>query len=213
MDPWLQSSPYVAPTLAASQGPDAFDPTDLGPEWALHDEIEAHHPRFIKMTRWGQNAYWRNYDQMPINGNMAAAADHCEAVINARLALEYVKEFRIGITSDPIRRWSHKPTAEDSLRGYQLVGFHEMRILISTQRQRVVGPLERRLLIKYRHYDYEAKRPRTGHYLCGNMRRGGEGADFGPGPYYLYVVFQFNPGLFFFHFLVWWLGLFSVGSS
>ena len=170
-----------------------FDPTDYGPEWRLYEEIKAHH-RDILMKRFCKEPSWTDFDLPAIGGNMNAAIDHCEAWIDARLALQYVHEFKIGLTSDPIRRWRHEPTEHDSLQGYRALRYHQMHVLISTQRAGVVGRLEQRLLLKYRWDDYEGKRQRPGHHLCGNRRRGGEGADYGPGPYYVYVVWQFNPG-------------------
>ena len=175
---------------------DEFDPTDCGPAWRLRDETLAHQIRAIAMNRFGGKgvACWVNFDQCPIAGSMTRAFQHCEAWIDRRLSLEYVREFKIGITSDPIRRWSHEPEKDDRLEGYRTLGFHSIHMLMSSQRPGIVGPLEIKLLEKYRWDDHERKCQRPGHHLCSNRRRGGEGADFGPGPYYVYVAWKFNPG-------------------
>ena len=48
---------------------------------------------------------------------------------------------------------------------------------------------------KYRTYDYERQVNRQkGDHRCLNQRKGGEDADFGQGPYFVYVVWQFNSG-------------------
>ena len=58
-----------------------------------------------------------------------------------------------------------------------------------------MGTIETKLLDKYRIYDYERKVNRQkGDHHCLNQRKGGENADFGQGPYFVYVVWQFNPG-------------------
>ena len=169
-----------------------FDPTDYGPEWAMSDKIRGDPTvaKHIKMEPWGISTVpkcWHMYHL----GNFGDAVAHCTKVIRELLARPYVKEFRIGITSDPIVRFFNKPSIKSIenvapywMRGYILDGFTEMRVLVSSDASGVVGPIEIELLKKYRFV----------HHLCGNKRRGGEGADFGKGPYYVYVVFKFNPG-------------------
>ena len=172
--------------------PASFDPTDYGPEWAMADKIRLRPEwaKHLKMEPWGTSKCWHMYRL----GSLDDAVAHCEAVIDSRLALQYIKEFRIGVTSDPIRRFFQEPSNDDRLSGYRLHGFSELRVLVSSDAPGVVGPIERKLLRKYRRCDYENKCMRLGHHLCTNQRKGGEGADFGPGPYYVYVVFSFNPG-------------------
>ena len=58
-----------------------------------------------------------------------------------------------------------------------------------------MGTIETKLLDKYRTYDYERKVNRQkGDHHCLNQRKGGKNADFGQGPYFVYVVWQFIPG-------------------
>ena len=65
----------------------------------------------------------------------------------------------------------------------------------NSQQEEFVGTIETKLLDKYRTYDYERKVNRQkGDHHCLNQRKGGENADFGQGPYFVYVVWQFNPG-------------------
>ena len=173
-----------------------FDPTDLGPEWRCMDLLEPHNE--IEMNYFsfqGNPVCFNFFEGYPIFANVGAAVTLLQAFVDQRLEKGYVKGFKVGITSDILRRWDHDPSLQDALRGYKQMGFHQMNVLLSARQTGVVGTIETRLLDKYRTYDYERKVNRQkGDHRCLNQRKGGENADFGQGPYFVYVVWQFNPG-------------------
>ena len=170
---------------------DEFDPTDYGEEIRFAEGIEAN-PRGLCMTK---GRVW--FGTWPSHCRLFReyVFEHCCQRIEHRLVEGYVRNFKIGITSDPVRRFNNIPCATDTMAGYRAEGYHVMWVLASSGQRGIVGPLEVKLLNIFRFNDYESKRTRpSGHHLCANQRKGGEGADYGPGPYYLYCCWRFNPG-------------------
>ena len=161
-----------------------FDPTDYGPQWTMRSMCEKEAPHHI---------VWPHPDWMMDTARWETLLAHCIEEVDKRLARGYIKAFKIGLTSHPLRRWS---CDDHSMRGYRAEGFHQLQVLFSTCKKGKVGPMEREVLQKYRRYNYEEGGWTAcgGHLLCANLRRGGENADVGDGPYYLYVAWQFNHG-------------------
>ena len=166
---------------------DELDPTDCGPQWRMRAFCEEQDSRGI---------VWPHPIWMIDGASLKTLLTHCHNSVDTRLSHGYVRQFKIGITSDPWRRWAHEPEPCDDMRGYRAEGFHQLQVLFSTSHRGLVGPMEREVLKQYRRYAYETGglTASGGHLLCANRRQGGENADFGSGPFYLYVAWKFNPG-------------------
>ena len=173
----------------AAVAEDEYDPTDYGPQWRMRTFCEARDSRITwpALCRMTQRYYYP--------GSFSEVEAYCIEALEQRLLQQYIKAFKIGVTSNPWRRWAHEPEPGDSMRGYRAEGFHQLQFLFSTPQRNVVGPMEKQLLLTYRRYDYERGcNTSAGHVLCANLRQGGENAGYGNGPWYLYVAWKFNPG-------------------
>ena len=174
----------VAMSLAPTESTDEFDPTDCGPQWRMREICEKQEPHCI---------VWPYPTLMMDVASWESLVAHCTREVDKRLAGGYIKEFKVGLTSNPLRRWS---CDDHSMRGYRAQGFHQVQVLFSTSHRGLVGSMEIEVLKKYRRYVYETGglTASVGHLLCANRRQGGENADFGSGPFYLYVTWKFNLG-------------------
>ena len=161
-----------------------LDPTDCGPQWRMLEICAKEEPHCI---------VWPHPIWMMGVASSKSLVAHCTGEIDRRLARGYIKAFKIGLTSNPLRRWI---CDDHSMRGYRAEGYHRLQVLFSTCKRGVVGPIEREVLKIYRRYDYETGGVTAsgGNLLGANLRRGGENADFGDGSFCLYVAWQFNPG-------------------
>ena len=94
-----------------------------------------------------------------------------------------------------IKRQQHRRGPQPTYRRWSRLASSSTIGSNNSPQEEFVGTIETKLLDKYRTYDYERKVNRQkGDHHCLNQRKGGENADFGQGPYFVYVVWQFNPG-------------------
>ena len=111
---------------------DEFDPTDYGPEWLWMDRLESSNEIEINYFSFqGSPVCFNFFEGYPIFANVGAAVRYCQSFVDQRLEKGYVKGFKIGITSDILRRWDNNPSAQDRLRGYKQMGFNQMNVLLS----------------------------------------------------------------------------------
>lgn len=112
--------------------------------------------------------------QLPeISATASQVTKHGEEVI-AKLSAKHPAVFKIGITSNPVRRWLH-PTygyARDTIERWQ-----GMKIWAVTSNSLSVALLEHFMISKFQNLPG-----------CRNSRPGGESAAPGAGPHFAYVV-------------------------
>ena len=140
------------------------------------------------------------YEELKLNHNIifkfssAAFADmhvaqmvHAQYVIDALLKEGYIQSFKIGLTHLPKDRFY-------SLRyGYQRSGYNKMVLLVVHDCD-FINDMEIKLLAVYRRHDRHGILVNfKGHPLCANRAPGGEGADHGFAPFFVYVALKTNP--------------------
>ena len=141
------------------------------------------------------------YEELKLNHNIifkfssAAFADmraaqmvHAQYVIDALLKEGYIQSFKIGLTHLPKDRFY-------SVRyGYQRSGYNKMVLLAVHDNCDFIKDMEIKLLAVYRRHDRHGILVNfKGHPLCANRAPGGEGADHGFAPFFVYVALKTNP--------------------
>ena len=113
---------------------------------------------------------------------------HARRVIDRLLDEGYVRSFKVGITHLPKDRYY------SSRYGYQRSGYSKMVLLAVHDDSDFIKNMEIDLLLIYRRLDRRGFLVNiNGHPLCANRAPGGEGADHGIAPFFLYVAFMTNP--------------------
>ena len=115
------------------------------------------------------------FDLPKSKSNASQVARHCEECIS-KLSRKHPAVFKVGITSNPVRRWMH-PTY-----GYALdckERWQGMKILFVAANSFSVALLESFMISQFK-----------GKPGCRNEKPGGESACPGEGPHFLYVVFR-----------------------
>ena len=111
------------------------------------------------------------------------ADQHARAVsvVEARLALGFVRGFKIGITHLPYKRFDRVD--------YNL--FTEFMVLCVHDDPAVIAGLEVSVLTVFRRYDLRGQLVNAdGHVLCENRHSGGQGAYHGVAPFCLYLALR-----------------------
>ena len=110
---------------------------------------------------------------------------HSQRVIRAYLQQGYIRHFKIGLTTDPVRRFRNRKF------GYCTLGYHTMVILSVHDDAQRIADLETSLLQVFRRYDrQEICVNLDGHPLCENRAPGGENAFGGIAPFFCYLALQ-----------------------
>ena len=110
---------------------------------------------------------------------------HSQRVIRAYLQQGYIRNFKIGLTTDPVRRFRNREF------GYCTLGYHTMVILSVHDDAQRIADLETSLLQVFRRYDRQGRCVNPdGHPLCRNRAPGGENAFGGIAPFFCYLALQ-----------------------
>ena len=123
-----------------------------------------------------------------IADNFDAQIVHARNVIHGLLEEGYIQRFKVGLTHLPKDRYY------SSRYGYQRSGYSKMVLLAVHDDSDFIKNMEIDLLLIYRRLDRRGFLVNiNGHPLCANRAPGGEGADHGIAPFFLYVAFMTNP--------------------
>ena len=136
------------------------------------------------------------YEELKLNHNIifkfssAAFADmraaqmvHAQSVIDALPKEGYIQSFKIGLQG-PFYSVRY---------GYQRSGYNKMVLLVVHDCD-FINDMEIKLLAVYRRHDRHGILVNfKGHPLCANRAPGGEGADHGFAPFFVYVALKTNP--------------------